>query len=157
MELTELPFTFPGKIFRSAMPYSTYDPDGNIMPAYKNNNVSMVVMLASEDESIRASGRNLRDLYRAEGIEVIYLPIEDFGVPEISEVQEAIAFVISHSRKGGAVAVHCHAGVGRTGMFLACLAKLGMGYSSEDAVRWVRKYIPGAIEVPSQEQIVRMV
>jgi len=157
MELTELPFTFPGKIFRSAMPYSTYDPDGNLMPAYKNNNISMVVMLASEDESIRASGRNLLDLYRAEGIEVIYLPIEDFGVPEISEVQEAIPFVISHLRKGGAVVVHCHAGVGRTGLFLACLAKLGMGYSSEDAVRWVREYIPGAIEVPSQEQIVRMV
>jgi protein-tyrosine phosphatase len=157
MELTALPFTFPGKIFRSAMPYSAYDPDGNLIPAYKNNNVSMVVMLASEDESIRASGRNLLEFYQAEGIEVVYLPIEDFGVPEISEVREAIPLVLSHSRRGGAVAVHCHAGVGRTGMFLASLAKLGMAYSSEDAVRWVREYIPGAIEVPDQVQLVRKV
>ena len=60
MELTELPYTFPGKIFRSAMPYSSYDPDGKLIPAYKNNNVSMVVMFASEDESIRNTGRDLR-------------------------------------------------------------------------------------------------
>ena len=53
--------------------------------------------------------------------------------------------------------VHCLAGVGRTGMFLASLAKLGMGYSSEDAVRWVREYIPGAIEIPEQEQLVKLV
>ncbi len=155
MELTELPFTFPGKIFRSAMPYSSYDQDGNLIPAYKQNNVSMVVMLASEDESIRATGRNLLDIYRREGIEVLYLPIEDFGVPEISKVREAIPLVLSHSRNGGAVVVHCHAGLGRTGMFLVSLAKLGMGYSSEEAIRWVREYIPGAIEVPEQVQLVR--
>ena len=157
MEITELPFTFPGKIFRSAMPYSHYDPNGNLITAYKKNNVSMVVMLTSEDESIRATGRNLLEFYQTEGIEVIYLPIEDFGVPELSEVREAIPLVISHSQVGGAVAVHCQAGVGRTGMFLASLAKLGMGYSSEDAVRWVREYIPGAIEIPEQEQLVKLV
>ncbi len=157
MELTALPFTFPGKIFRSAMPYSAYDPDGSLIPAYKSNNVSMVVVLVSEDESIRASGRNLLDFYQAQGMVVIHLPIEDFGIPEISEVREAIPLVLSHSRRGGVVAVHCHAGVGRTGMFLASLAKLGMGYSSKEAISWVREYIPGAIEDPSQEQIVRMV
>jgi hypothetical protein len=30
-----------------------------------------------------------------------------------------------------------------------------MGYSSEEAIRWVREYIPGAIEVPEQVQLVR--
>ncbi len=157
MEFTELPYTFPGKIFRSAMPYSSYDPDGKLIPAYKNNNVSMVVMLASEDESIRTTGRDLLDIYQAEGIEVLYLPIEDFGVPETSEVREAIPLVLAHSQRGGVVAVHCHAGLGRTGMFLAGLAKLGMGYSSEEAIRWVREYIPGAIEVPEQVKLVRKI
>jgi hypothetical protein len=40
-------------------------------------------------------------------------------------------------------------------MFAAGLAKMGMDLSSDEAIRWIRKSIPGAIEVPEQEQLVR--
>ena len=155
MELTELPLSFPGKIYRSAMPFSAYDPSGQLIQAYKQRGVSIIVMLTSDEESLRITGRELRSMYEEEEFEVQYLPIPDFSTPEAEDLREAVQQVLTHSRSGEGVAIHCHAGVGRTGMFAAGLAKLGMDLSSDEAIRWVRNIIPGAIEVPEQEQLVR--
>ena len=155
MELTRLPFSFPGDVYRSAMPYSSYDPRGDLVQEYKRKDVALVVMLTSDQESLRVTGYDLRSKYETYGFEVLYLPIPDFSVPEIEELDKAVTDVLNHVRKGDSVAIHCHAGIGRTGMFLACLAKRGMGYSSDEALRWVREFIPGAVEVSEQEQLVR--
>lgn len=157
MELTELQFSFPGKIFRSAMPFSTYDPRGELLQAFKENEISIVVLLASDEECLRIAGRDLRSLYEGAGMRVYYLPIQDFNAPRVADVQEVVPEVLTHSQQGRNVVIHCHAGLGRTGMFAACLAKNGLGYSSEEAISWVKKSIPGAIEVPGQEQLVREV
>lgn len=157
MGLTELPFSFVGKIYRSAMPFSAYDPGGDLFETYIDNEVSMIVLFASDQECIRATGRDLRKLYQDSGMQVYYLPISDFGVPQVSEVKDAIPEVLSHAQDGGNVVIHCHAGIGRTGMFAASLAKYGLGFTSEEAIHWVRKYIPGAVEVTRQEQLVKSV
>lgn len=155
MELTELPFPFPGQIYRSAMPYSAYDPDGELIPAYKNNDISLIVILSSDEEIERLTGRDLQSIYKLEGFEILYFPIPDFSTPEAGEFRVVVEQVLTRSKSGKGTAIHCHAGLGRTGMFVACLAKLGMDYSSDEAIHWVRKIIPGAVEVPDQEQLVR--
>jgi protein-tyrosine phosphatase len=155
MELTELPFPFPGRIYRSAMPYSSYDPDGELISAYKDHDVSLIVILASDNESLRITGRDLRATYENEGFEILYLPIPDFSIPEMEELRAAVQGVNSHSESGKGAAIHCHAGLGRTGMFAACLAKLSLDYSSDEAIQWVRESIPGAVEVRDQELLVR--
>lgn len=157
MEFSQLPFDFPGNIYRSAMPYSSYDPEGRLIQTYQDNKISLVVMLAGPQETLRITGRNLSNEYWDQDYEVISLPIEDFDVPELDQVREAIQKILMHVQTGENIAVHCHAGVGRTGMLMACLAKIGMGYSAEDSIHWVRDHLPGAIEVPKQEQLVRMV
>ena len=157
MEFSQLPFDFPGNIYRSAMPYSSYDPEGRLIQAYQDNNISLIVMLAGPQETLRITGRNLSNEYSDQGFEVISLPIEDFEVPELDQVRETIQKILTHTQTGENIAVHCHAGVGRTGMLMACLAKIGLGYSAEDSIHWVRDHLPGAIEVPKQEQLVRMV
>ncbi len=157
MEFTLLPFDFPGKIYRSAMPFSSYDPEGQLIHAYGNKNISVVVMLTGEEESLKISGRDLKEEYRVQGFDVICLPILDFGVPKVPAVRNTISQVITYSQRGSNIAVHCHAGVGRTGMFMACLAKIGMGLSAEDSIRWIRGFIPGAIEVDEQEKLVRTI
>lgn len=157
MEFTHLAFDFPGKIYRSAMPFSSYDPDGQLIPAYQNKEISVVVMLTGYEESMKVTGRNLKKEYKAQDFEVICLPISDFGVPKVAAMREAVTQVCAFSQKGRNIAVHCHAGVGRTGMFMACLAKIGMGLPPEDSIRWVRGFIPGAIEVFEQEEMVRNV
>ncbi len=155
MELTELPFPFPGHIYRSAMPYSAYDPDGELIPAYKKNDISLIVILSSDEEIERLTGRDLHSIYKLEGFEILYLPIPDFSTPETDEFRVVFEQVLTRSKSGKGTAIHCHAGLGRTGMFVACLAKLGMDYSSDEAIHWVRKIISGAVEVPDQEQLVR--
>jgi protein-tyrosine phosphatase len=155
MELTELPFGNPGPVFRSAMPYSTYDPDGDLISEYKNLKISIVIMLSSDEESQQIAGHDLRDLYEREGFDTLYLPIPDFGTPDLVSLREVVHSALSYSQSGQGIAIHCHAGLGRTGMFAACLAKKGLDYSSDEAIKWIRDYIPGAVEVPEQESIVR--
>ncbi|MDD3847072.1 MAG: hypothetical protein PHC90_12030 [Syntrophorhabdaceae bacterium] len=41
--MTELPFGLKGKIFRSAMPFGTYDPEGVALDEYMKNAISVVV------------------------------------------------------------------------------------------------------------------
>ena len=115
----------------------------------------MIVLLASDEECLRITGRDLRSIYHEEGFEVQYLPVPDFSTPEAEDLREAVQQVRSHSRSGKGIAMHCHAGIGRTGMFAAGIAKMGMDMSSDEAIHWVRNSIPGAIEVPEQEQLVR--
>jgi len=155
MELTELPFPTPGVVYRSAMPYSAYDLEGRLVSEYQNLEISTVIMLSSDEENQRITGKDLRALYRRESLDVIYFPISDFSTPEIGALREIVHKALNLSRIGKGIVIHCHAGIGRTGMFVACMAKDGLEYSSEEAISWIREYIPGAIEIPEQEMMVR--
>jgi len=39
-------------------------------------------------------------------------------------------------------------------MFAACLAKQILGLSGEEAIKWVRHYIDGAVETAEQKQLI---
>ena len=155
MEITELSYEKPGKVFRSAMPYSTYDPNGKLISEYKKHGISIIVMLSSDEECMQITGQSLRNLYHREGFEIIYLPIPDFGTPKLDELRSAVNRAHSFKETGKGIAIHCHAGLGRTGLFAACLAKEGLGLSGKEAIDWVRNQIPGAVEVSEQESIVK--
>jgi hypothetical protein len=83
--LTRLPFIgLKGSIYCSPMPFGKYDPDGKVLREMKQNKVDMVVDLASDQEGLEQSGRDLQKLYQNEGLRVIQLPIPDLGIPEKS-------------------------------------------------------------------------
>ena len=104
-------------------------------------------MLASDEESLQITGQNLCAIYEAEGFDILYLPIPDFSIPDIEPLREGVRKALSISKSGQGIVIHCHAGLGRTGLFAACLAKQGLGLSSEEAIKWIRDLIPGAVEV----------
>jgi len=154
--LTELPFNLPGRIFRSQMPWSgIYDPEGDAYCEFKQSNISLVVLLAEEDECLEKAGRNLADLYRDDGLDVIHLPIPDYGVPRLEDLAAAVAATTEEASKGRNIVIHCSGGIGRTGTFLACLARYVLRLSGEEAVSWVRQYVPRAVETPEQYQLVK--
>jgi protein-tyrosine phosphatase len=154
MFLTELPFHLPGRIFRSPMPFSVYDPRGNSLLQFKRENGSLIVLLAEEEECMERTGRNLKALYLQEGFQVIHFPIPDFDVPSKEDLEEVVKKTVEHAQVGKNILIHCHAGLGRTGLFVAYLARRVLGLSSEEAIHWTRKYIPHALETDEQSQMV---
>ena len=152
---TEIPFDLPGKVFRSPMPFGPYDRLDQVWMKYKENGVNLVVVLTEKQEYLVHARRDLPEFYRSEGLDVIHFPIPDFKAPENkSELEDAINTSLEHLKAGTNLAVHCMAGVGRTGIFLSCLGRRHSGSSGEEAISWIRQFIPDALENPEQERFV---
>lgn len=154
MLITELPFGQPGRIFRSPMPFGTYDPEGVIYEAFRKNEISMIVLLAEDHECKEKAGRDLKALYTQDGFTVVHLPIVDFGIPKTEDLRIALHATVREAQAGRHIAIHCSAGIGRTGLFAACLAKKLLNLPGEQAIEWVRRHIPHAVETSGQRRFV---
>lgn len=152
--MTLLPYGLKGCIYRSPMPFSRFDPGSDLLREYKECEISTVVMLVGNEEALYQSGRPLRELYLKEGLQVIQLEIRDFDVPKMTELQNAVRLVKDLAKDGLNIVIHCHAGIGRTGLFAACLEREIHGVDGKGAVEWVRRYLPGAVESDAQVRLV---
>lgn len=151
---TELPYGLPGRLFRSRMPFSHFDPEGTLMKKFEENDISVAVLLVENGEWFDRTGKDLPAIYAQAGIKVIHLPALDYNVPSRNELESAMLQVIEHAESGKNVVMHCYAGIGRTGVFAACLAKKVLGLSGADAIDWVRSHVPGALETSGQRAFV---
>jgi protein-tyrosine phosphatase len=136
------------------MPFSVYDPQGDSLLQFKREKGSLIVLLAEEEECVIRTGLNLKSLYLEQGFRLIHLPIPDFDVPSKEDLEEAIKKTVEQAQAGQNILIHCHAGLGRTGLFVAYLAKRVLGLSSEEAIYWTRKYIPHALETDEQNKMI---
>jgi len=153
--LTRLPFDFPGQVYRSPMPFGAFDPQQVVLELYRQAGVEVVVMLVSDAEAREKSGRDLRRLYAEQGMQVISLPIPDFDIPEAEALLPGLEQVKVQAQAGHNVVVHCNAGIGRTGLFMACLARQVCGLPGEQAIAWVQQYIEHAVENELQVSFVQ--
>ncbi len=152
---TELPFGQPGRVFRSPTPGSKmFDPDDQVLELYKEAKIDAAVVLNSVEEHVRHSGRELLPIYEQMGIEVIYDPVPDFSAPPYGTWDASLSRAEELIQQGKNVVIHCHAGIGRTGIFAACLAQDLLGLSGAASIEWVRRFIPFAVETQFQQQYV---
>ena len=153
--LTLLPYNLAGKIYRSPMPFSQmFDPDYQVFALYQQHNIRHAVMLPPEHELLRWTGFDLLKYYADNGIDPIHVPVEDFSTPPYGAFDAAILQVIQLAKQGENLVIHCHAGIGRTGMFAACLARELWGWDGARATAWIRQYIPNAVETDFQVRFV---
>jgi len=154
--LIEIPLGLPGRVFRSPLPFGRYDIELSAFGEMSQLDIKTIVMLISTAEACEKSGRDLLLLYSEAGFNLIQMPITDFSVPDITKLSETVDQVHTLISAGNSVAVHCNAGWGRTGMFLACLAKKVLRLKGAEAIAYVRKFVPEAVETAEQEHMVEL-
>ena len=78
--LIEMPYDLPGKIFRSPMPFSSYDRTG-AWAEFQEKKVDLVVVLVEPQEYLVYAGRDLPAFYNSQGLAALHIPVPDFGIP----------------------------------------------------------------------------
>ena len=73
------------------------------------------------------------------------------SIPNLIDMVKVVAFAISE----GKVAIHCHAGLGRTGVLAAAYLVYHLRVRANDAIRYVRFKRPGAVQTRRQIQCVK--
>ena len=88
--------------------------------------------------------------------DVNYLHIlsNDMSVPEFDDLIYAVDFIHRRITNNEPVLVHCLAGMGRTGVILACYLVKYQKMSASEATEKVREERPGSIQSYPQEEII---
>ena len=153
--LTELPLGLAGRVYASPMPFGYYDPQGHLFQEARRQEVGAVVILNDRLECLQKAGRDLEQFYVDEGLDVVALPIRDYRAVSPEAMRRAVDLAVEHADGGKHLLVHCSLGIGRTGMFGACMARHVLGLDGTEALRWIRKHLAGAVETWEQEELVR--
>lgn len=93
------------------------------------------------------------ELLAPHGLRSYHLGIPDRGAPPLLWAKLLLAKIEVMLREGEVVAVHCLAGLGRTGMVLAAWL-VREGLTAEEALRRLRTIEPGFVQSQEQEELL---
>mmetsp|Transcript_35927 Transcript_35927/g.48664 ORF Transcript_35927/g.48664 Transcript_35927/m.48664 type:complete len:309 (-) Transcript_35927:238-1164(-) len=150
VENGDLNWILPGKFIAFSGPlnvtdkYGSFTPE-NYVPIWKKMGVTLVVRL-------NKPGYDRQKFIKA-GIKHLDLYFLD-GTPPPEEIVDK--FLEASEKENGAVAVHCKAGLGRTGSLIALYCMKHFGFPAAAYIGWIRIARPGSILGPQQAYLNMM-
>jgi atypical dual specificity phosphatase len=94
-----------------------------------------------------------RDWVDDAGMLMMHVPVEDMEAPTQDQLDRCVSAIERANNNGMGVAVHCGAGLGRTGVILAVYF-VAKGTSAQNAIARVRRLRPGSIETDEQADAI---
>ena len=151
-----LPLASGGVLVLSEQPASMGAPVP-VLQAYRQAGAGMVVSLLPEPELQRLGLGQIASDCATQALQWAHCPIEDFAAPgdEFEAAWQRFGPTV-HALldQGQGVALHCRAGLGRTGTVAARIL-LERGVPLQQAIETVRRTRPGSIETSVQENYLR--
>jgi len=137
----QIPLDVKGKLFVSPMPFGPYDTQNVLLKIYKRNRIEFVVVLVTDDELREKARKGLLAIYQANNIRVLRLPVADYTSPDLHQMTKVVDKAAGYLRAGAHVAVHCNAGVGRTGVVTCCIVRDIMKIPAQESILYVKQYM----------------
>ncbi len=107
------------------------------------------VMLSLTEEKPR------RDWVEEANLLVYHEPLEDMEPPSQEQLDRCVSAILRANEGKMGVAVHCGAGLGRTGVVIAAFF-VARGFSAANAIARIRRLRPGSIETDDQAAAVEL-
>ncbi len=136
-----IPLKTKGRLFVSPMPFGPYDPGNRLLKIYTKNKIEFVVMLVTDAEIEKKAKRDILALYKKNHMEVIRFPISDYTSPELHAFSKVVDQITGYLQAGANIAVHCNAGVGRTGVMTSCIVRDVTHSSAQESIAHVRQFM----------------
>lgn len=97
--------------------------------------------------------RPRRDWADEAGLLVFHEPLEDMEAPTQDQLDRTVSAVARAVNQNKGVAVHCGAGLGRTGVVLAAYF-VTKGATAQNAIARIRRLRPGSVETDEQAEAI---
>jgi len=136
----QIPLNVKGRLYVSPMPFGAYDTRNQLMGLYREYKIEHVYIIATDDEIKRKAKRDIRQDYQKIGSTFSQLPIQDMTAPDLNQIREIVIDAVTRLQKSR-VAIHCHAGVGRTSVLTCCVVQCIQQIDADASIAYVKKHM----------------